>query len=605
MSRREALLSAGAVLLVALVVRVWAATQITYPRPEDVAYYVGVARNLVEGHGLTSDAIWSFGTSQLAFPRPAFDVWLPLPSFLAAIPMAIFGTTFAAAQISSVVVGSLVAVLAWRLAADVAAARGFSPGRARVLAVGAGLTAAVYLPLVIASVQPDSTMPFAALVLAACLLMTRLSRRIDVAGVQHEGIEAFISRTRRDLAWRSRQRVMLGVLIGLAALTRNEALWLALTFVVVEWWNVRGSFPRWSDRLGAWGINVIPVGLVAIITFAPWAIREWVEFGSPLPGQALTNALSLDGRDIFAFQDRPTLSRYLDAGVGKLLELRWVGTIHNLTQVLLFLGVPLSVLGLVGLPFAVGLRRHAPVAPTAPAPGAAPAPASAAPAAVITPQASPTMNDLGRPVPDPLQPLLLFSVITFFVASLVFPVSTTWGTFLHAAGAIHVLLVISALLVLDRIILWVGARRAWTNPVAWLGPAFAIAGCLLFSAAVLPSEGRGGRDTAARYAALASAFAQPGTELDLAAAPGPVITDFPIWLAEATRHHTLALPNESPDSILALARSFDPPARLVVVDAANDGVWISAVTGGAPRADCFVPMDVPVEGVLVFRIRCP
>src|SRR5262245_31928008 len=177
MSRREAFLSAGLVFVVALAVRAWAATQITFPRPEDVAYYVGVARNLVEGRGLVSDAIWSFQTPPLAFPRPAFEVWLPLPSFLAAVPMRIFGTTFAAAQVSSVLVGSIVCVLAWRLAADVAAARSMAVGRARTLAIGAGLTSAVYLPLVLASAQTDSTMPFAALALGACLVMTRIERR--------------------------------------------------------------------------------------------------------------------------------------------------------------------------------------------------------------------------------------------------------------------------------------------------------------------------------------------------------------------------------------------------------------------------------------------
>ena len=49
MSRREALLSAGFVFLVAVLVRTWASAQITFPRPEDTAYYVGVARNLLEG----------------------------------------------------------------------------------------------------------------------------------------------------------------------------------------------------------------------------------------------------------------------------------------------------------------------------------------------------------------------------------------------------------------------------------------------------------------------------------------------------------------------------------------------------------------------------
>ena len=37
-----------------------------------------------------------------SFPHPAFEVWLPLPTFLAAIPMAFLGATFQAAQVSSV-----------------------------------------------------------------------------------------------------------------------------------------------------------------------------------------------------------------------------------------------------------------------------------------------------------------------------------------------------------------------------------------------------------------------------------------------------------------------------------------------------------------------
>src|SRR2546421_1801152 len=182
MSRREAWLSVALVFAVALAVRVWAATQVSFPQPEDTAYYIDVARNLLAGHGLTADAIWSYGTPPLSFnpPRPAFEVWLPLPTFLDAVPMAIFGATFAAVQGSSVLVGSLVCVLAWRLGADVAAELDLPKQRALTVALGAGLAAAVYLPLVLFSVQPDSTMPFAALVLGAVLVARRVLRRIAV-----------------------------------------------------------------------------------------------------------------------------------------------------------------------------------------------------------------------------------------------------------------------------------------------------------------------------------------------------------------------------------------------------------------------------------------
>jgi hypothetical protein len=202
-TRREALLGAAIVFVAAVVVRAGAASLIVFPKPEDTSYYVTVARNLLAGDGLVSNAIWSYHTPPLVFPRPAFEVWLPLPTFLAAVPMALLGASFAAAQVSSVIAGALVAVLAWRLAADVAVERGLPVGRARTLAIGTGLTAAVYLPLVLHSALPDSTMLFAALVLGACLLMTRLVR--DPRGARPTDI--------RLLA--------LGVVLGLAAWTRN------------------------------------------------------------------------------------------------------------------------------------------------------------------------------------------------------------------------------------------------------------------------------------------------------------------------------------------------------------------------------------------------
>ena len=114
------------------------AAQIVFPKPEDTAYYFGVARNFLEGRGLVSDALWSYATPPLVFPRPAFEVWLPLPTFLAAIPMAFLGHSFAAAQVSSVLIGAIVPVLGWQLARDIAAERDVTLARARWIALGAG-----------------------------------------------------------------------------------------------------------------------------------------------------------------------------------------------------------------------------------------------------------------------------------------------------------------------------------------------------------------------------------------------------------------------------------------------------------------------------------
>src|SRR4051812_34673231 len=108
MTRREIWATAIGIFLFSLVGRVVFAAQIVFPKPEDTAYYVGVARNLVEGRGLVSDALWSYGTPPLVFPRPAFEVWMPLPALLAAIPMAALGATLASAQVISVLFGASV-----------------------------------------------------------------------------------------------------------------------------------------------------------------------------------------------------------------------------------------------------------------------------------------------------------------------------------------------------------------------------------------------------------------------------------------------------------------------------------------------------------------
>jgi hypothetical protein len=540
-SRREAWLSTAAVFGVALLVRIWVAGQVVFPKPEDTAYYVSVARNLVDGRGLVSDALWSYQTPPLVFPRPAFEVWLPLPTFLAAIPMALFGATFAAAQVSSVLVGATVPVLAWRLAADVAEERTLPVGRARTLALGTGLTAAVYLPLILHSALPDSTMPFAALALAACLLMSRIAAR-------PAGLRALDPRI-----------VGLGVVIGLAALTRNEAIWLGLAWAIVAW-----GIP---DTAASARVRAIAaVGVAALVVFAPWMVRDWQVFGSPLPGQAAANALSVTGFDIFAWHDPPTLARYLAAGPARLVEMRVEGVSHNLFSVLLLPGVPLSVVGLLALPWQARGRV--------------------------------------------LRPVLLVSVITFLVTSLLFPVATTWGTFLHAAGPAHVLLVICALLGLDAAIVWVGVRRGWTRPVAWLGTTLGIVGSLLFSAVLLPTFGSGSRDTETQYAELGRRLMAIGYPLD--AGGGPVIANFPIWLAETGDASALALPNEPPTDVLDLARTFG--SHLVVLIGDEHGQWPAVLASGAPDADCFRPLDLgpgpadrpdPLVDVHVYEVVCP
>jgi hypothetical protein len=565
MSRREACFSAAAIFALALVVRAIAAATVGFPIPEDTAYYTGVARNLVEGRGLISDALWSYQTQPLTVPRAAFEVWMPLPSLIAAVPMLIVGAAhwFRAAQLASVVTGSVLAVLAWRLGADVAAEMRLPSGRARTLRIGAGLVAAVLGPLVIYGAMPDSTGLFAVLSLAACLVMTRIAHGY--------GSDAPIS---------SRQLVALGVLLGLAALTRSEAVWLAVAWLAIVWRGLPGRFfgdpsaaavgaaatppTRRFERLR---LVFIP-GVTAALVFAPWAIRDWLTFGSPMPGQSVSNALYANRFDVFAYQDQPTLASYLSHGPAALAGMHVAGFAHDLFNVLIIPAFPVGLIGLLMLPRVWRLTS--------------------------------------------LRPLVLGAILTFTATSLLFPVSTQSGTYLHSAGATLVLLIVSCLAALDSFVVWVGRLRHWTRPVAWLGPAFAIAAVVPLAGVSVSALSGQSDEIRGHYEALPAAMARAGVPL---ADAGPVITNFPIWLAESARVRTLALPQESPGSVLDLARRFG--ARLVIVQDDEGNVWPGILNQGGSEASCFRELTLtdnsggglvegsPLTQIRVFRIVCP
>jgi len=546
-SRREAWLTAGLVFTVALLVRLWAAAQVPFAIPEDTTYYWGVARNLAEGRGLVSDAIWSYATPArdpvtgafgFFFPRPAFEIWLPLPSLLGLVPMLVGGSTAHGMTLPvAAVVGALVPVVAWRMAADVAEERALVTERARTLAVGAGIVAAVSLPLVLPSAHLDSTNPFALPALLACLVMVRLLRRPPERALDP-------------------RLIGLGLLIGVAGLARNEAAWVGVAWALVAFSALRGRGRGSVIRAVA-----VP-GVIAVAVMAPWLVRNWLTFGSPLPGQAITNAWAITGNEIFAWQHPATAAEYLALGPAAWLEHRVDGFLHNVLDVLLVPGAPIAVVGLVALPWASRFRA--------------------------------------------LRPLLVLALITFLVTTLVFPVQTRWGTFLHASVPAAVLLLVAGLAGLDEELAWVGRRRGWTRPVAWLAPLFAVFGALLFMVPGVIAYGSQARGTEAAYVDLGRRMAAAGVPLDGAA---PVIANHPIWLAEVHRVPALALPDEPAASVLDLARAFG--ARVVVVDG-DQGGWPARLATD-PDAACLeaVPLPAPAEGAArgaefrVYRVACP
>ena len=208
-----------------------------------------MARNLVSGHGLLSNAVWSYATPPLVAPKPAFELWLPMATFISALPMALFGTGFASAQAGSVVVGAIIAPLTWAVGREAARATRLDERRTTAVALASGAVAAVLGSFVIAAVGPDSTTPF--LVLAARrrrLLMPRalsgaVSARTVRRATQRPGAtgHAGSGSAGRRAGDAPRRCPAASSLPGLAArgdarptyLARQEAIWLAVAFVVM------------------------------------------------------------------------------------------------------------------------------------------------------------------------------------------------------------------------------------------------------------------------------------------------------------------------------------------------------------------------------------
>ncbi|HWH37224.1 MAG TPA: hypothetical protein VNT28_05540 [Candidatus Limnocylindrales bacterium] len=471
----------------------WAALQVPFAANEGSAYYVAVARNLVTGRGLVTDALWSFGTPPLTVPRPAFELWQPLATFVSAAPMTVLGPTLTAAQLGMAALAGLLAPLGWLVAREAATALGHDQRRSAMLAAGTGLLLAVAGPLVLAASLPDSTIPFAVAGTACCWLIAR---------------SLAVQPAKRTQLW-----LALGLMLGLAWLARHEAIWIALVALGVGL-GTRSLTPRALAAAVAGGLLVS----------GPWLLRNLAAFGSPLPGQALDNAMLTANEQIFGYRHVPSLDAFLGQGPAALLGNVAAAAWHNAFSVLLVPAAPLAIAGLVGgavlLWHEPSLRRGA------------------------------------------LALLLLSGLAIYAITTVLFPVATLWGTFEHASGPLVVGLAVAAVLGVDRAVQAIGRRRRWENSNAWLAPLALTALTLPLTLLLLAGLASEARQQAARYDRLADALHAVPRLLDGA---GPLLTDHPVWLSDATGLPAAALPAEEPSAVGELA------GRL--------GAWVVVLTG--------------------------
>ena len=234
----------GLLLVLALVVRLgYVAATPGYRAIDDAHNYDVHARSIAAGHGFAR--IGSGPSAQTAFRPPGYPYLLAGVYAVSGVERAKPATRYLAGRVANALVGTAIVALIGLLAAQLFDRR---------VALAAMAVAAVYLPLVLVGGSLMSEPLFAALLLGAL-----------VAALRHRGS-----------ARRHRWALLAGVLAGLAILTRaNAAILLAPLAIAV--WDAR---PRWS-----WRALAPPAALVAaaLITVAPWTIRNAVVFHSFVP----------------------------------------------------------------------------------------------------------------------------------------------------------------------------------------------------------------------------------------------------------------------------------------------------------------------------------
>ncbi|MGD8485972.1 MAG: hypothetical protein PVH07_04965 [Chloroflexota bacterium] len=491
-----------ALYALALAVRLLAATELPFPTTESSAYYVGVAQNLVSGTGLVSDGVWSYATPPLEVPKPAFELWLPMSTFVSAASMALLGSSFWAAQVGGAVLGAAVAPLAWAIGREAARAQALDARRGRAVAITSGLLAAILSPLVLGSIVPDSYTPFTVFMLVAALLIPRVIGTRN--GLDHVAAPSVLA------------GLGLGSALGLAYLSRQEVIWMGLVVLLMQGWVLRRQ-PT-GGRLREGVRRLWPVFVGGLVVVVPWLARNYAELGSPFPGQAVENMFLVRNEDIFAFSDRPDAATYLAQGAATVLSNPVHAAWDGLLTVIVFPAFPVGIAGLLAL---AGMRR---------------APALRRPTALVA--------------------VLASSLLIFLSTMLLFPVATRWGTFMHSSGPLLVGLGVVAALGGDALLARVSRLRGWERPNTIVAPVALVAMAVLFTVFQVRLFGDQSTVTQTHYEGLAAALASSAEDGD-ATMPATIITDHPMWLAGATGGYAVVLPDEDIESVLALGDTFD------------------------------------------------
>ncbi len=313
--------------LAALVLRLVVAGLVRQPGYVDAYYYYQIAENWQAGKGLTETTVWNYQAVGILDPQasgnlehPAFSYWTPLAGILIIPFFTVFGVSFWAASLPFILCSCALPPLAYWLGKLL-----FGPEQRRY----SWLMALVMLfpgRYFLFWNAPDNFAPFALVSLLALAFI-------------------YLGLYRND-----RWLPLVGVLCGLAYLSRSDGILLTGTFVISFAWRVWSArrTPRPMENLPRWKMMLAGLAL-ALLVVSPWLARNLFQLGAMLPANNAKVLVLRSYQDFLSYNISLDLGYYLSWGWTNILESKLKGLGINAFLLVfqgLFLLGPLFLLGL-------------------------------------------------------------------------------------------------------------------------------------------------------------------------------------------------------------------------------------------------------------------
>ena len=277
-----------ALTVLALLARLVAAWPVDYAPYTDPAYYTLVAERLATGQGFTVPVIWSFLEVGSRLPDPAVlpvpsnGHWMPLTSIVAAGPMALFGPSWRAGQVPSILLSAALVPMTAAIAAWLF--------EHRWVAIVSGILAIFAGPLLLYYPTIENFAIFGVLGAGALAAAVRAVRAPSPGG------------------W----LILSGALCGLATLARVDGVLLIVAPATA--WLARAEFRRsrgWVIGLGS--------AAAFLLVLAPWLLRNLAVFGAALPSAGGSTLWITSYNEQFSIGHEVSLATYLESGWGPIV----------------------------------------------------------------------------------------------------------------------------------------------------------------------------------------------------------------------------------------------------------------------------------------------